>query len=53
MDLFRYMIVNKLLDPYTHYLMTTTGKATCTNLSTVLDNTYSQDDFSRLLKKQQ
>jgi DDE superfamily endonuclease len=31
--------------------MTTTGKATCTNLSTVLDNKYSHDDFSRLLKQ--
>ena len=31
--------------------MTTTGKATSTNLSTVLDNKYSHDQFSRLLKQ--
>ncbi len=37
------------MDLYTDYLMTTTGKATCTGLSSVLDNLYSHDAFSRLL----
>jgi len=47
----RYISMNKILDLYTDYLMTTTGKATCTNLSNVLDNSYSHDEFSRMLKQ--
>lgn len=41
--------MEKSLDLYTDYLMTTTGKATCTGLSKVLDNAYSHDAFTRLL----
>ena len=41
--------MDKSLDLYTDYLMITTGKATCTGLSKVLDKAYSHDAFTRLL----
>ena len=41
--------MNKILDLYTDYLMTATGKATCTGISKVLDNSFSHDCFTRML----
>lgn len=42
---------NRLLDLYTDFLICTTGLATATGLSSVLDNEVSHDQISRFLNK--
>ena len=44
--------VDNLVDLYTDYLIATSGSATATELSDILDNTISHDKFTRMLKEE-